>query len=117
MAEDNGQMEFMESDVYVAGPAATSNSTPKKIVSKPKKKKPKQSSFIQKLPGMVRSLWATRQTEDIDKEKEMSKYVKITMRELGIYAIFLVNLSICKWDFSIKLLQFLKIPLKIFDLK
>ena len=95
MAEDNGQMESMESDVYVASPAE--NATPKKTVTKPKKKKPKQSSFIQKLPGMVRSLWATRQTEDIDKEKQMSKYVKITMRELAIYAVFLINLSLCKY--------------------
>lgn len=60
------------------------------------KKKAQQKSIFVTLPRALRKLWATRQTEDIDKEKEVTKYVKITMKELCIYAVFLVNLSICK---------------------
>lgn len=61
-----------------------------------KKKAQQQKSIFVTLPRALRKLWATRQTEDIDKVKEVSKYVKITMKELCIYAVFLVNLSICK---------------------
>ena len=35
-------------------------------------------------------MWATRQTEEIDKDKEPEFYVKITLRELGTFAGFLV---------------------------
>lgn len=58
------------------------------------KRKKRPDTFLEKIPIFVRSLWATRQTEDIDKEKQMYKYVKITMRELTIYGVFLINLSI-----------------------
>jgi hypothetical protein len=43
---------------------------------------------------MLIVLWATRQTEDIDKAKNPDKYVKITLRELAVYIGFLVILSI-----------------------
>ena len=64
--------------------------------SKGKKKSQANSLFVT-VPRMIRKLWATRQTEDIDKEKEVGKYVRITMKELCIYAVFLANLSICKF--------------------
>lgn len=60
------------------------------------KKAQQQKSIFVTLPRALRKLWATRQTEDIDKAKDVRKYVKITMKELSIYAVFLVNLSICK---------------------
>lgn len=58
------------------------------------KKKKRPDTLLEKIPIFVRSLWATRQTEDIDKDKQMNKYVKITMRELTIYGVFLINLSV-----------------------
>lgn len=63
-------------------------------VKKTKIRKPRKKTPVEKALSFIRKLWATRQTEDIDKEKEVGKYVKITMRELGIYGVFLVNLSI-----------------------
>ena len=40
-------------------------------------------------------LWRTRQTEDTDTDREM--YVKTTLRELGIYLVFICVLCICKY--------------------
>ena len=39
-------------------------------------------------------LWATRQTEVIDKEKNPDLYVKITLRELIVFLVFLLILCI-----------------------
>jgi polycystin 2 len=39
-------------------------------------------------------LWRTRQTEDMDSDREM--HVKTTLRELVIYIFFIVILCICK---------------------
>jgi len=41
-----------------------------------------------------KALWATRETEDIDKIANPDKYVKITLRELVIYIVFLTVLTI-----------------------
>jgi len=41
---------------------------------------------------VVRGLWRTRHTEDTDTDKEM--YVKTTLRELGIYLVFMCVLCI-----------------------
>ena len=39
-------------------------------------------------------LWATQQTERIDRQQHKDKYVRTTLRELIIYMIFLTILSI-----------------------
>lgn len=59
-----------------------------------RKKKQRKMTVFEKIPHYIRKLWATRQTEDIDKQNEVQKYVKITMRELIIYGVFLINLSV-----------------------
>jgi hypothetical protein len=41
-------------------------------------------------------IWATQQTERIDRHQEKDKYVRTTIRELIVYMIFLVILSIGK---------------------
>jgi hypothetical protein len=45
-------------------------------------------------------LWATRQTEDIDKVKNPDHYVKITLRELIIYFLFLGCLTMISFGMS-----------------
>ena len=40
-------------------------------------------------------LWRTRQTEDVDSDREL--HVKTTLRELAIYIVFIVVLCICKF--------------------
>ncbi len=91
--ENGGRLEAMDSEVYVNGVLSTEANGPAKITKKKSKKK-RELTFIEKIPRIFRGLWATRQTENIDKEKEVKKYVKITMRELCIYAVFLINLSV-----------------------
>lgn len=39
-------------------------------------------------------LWATRETEEIDKVRNPDKYTKITLRELIIYGVYLAVLCI-----------------------
>jgi len=41
-------------------------------------------------------IWATQQTERIDRYREKDKYVRTTIRELIVYLIFLTILSIGK---------------------
>ncbi len=94
----DGRMEAMDSEVYVNGVLDTNKTTVKKTKKKSNKKR--QLTFIEKIPRLFRGLWATRQTENIDKEKEVHKYVKITMRELCVYAVFLVNLSVLSLGMS-----------------
>ena len=42
--------------------------------------------------GGIRSLWATRLTEDVEGDKDL--YVRTTLRELFLYLIFLINICI-----------------------
>ena len=44
-------------------------------------------------------LWATQQTEKIDRYKEKEKYVQTTIRELLVYLVFLTILSIGRRKF------------------
>lgn len=44
-------------------------------------------------------LWATQQTERIDRQQHKEKYVQTTIRELIVYLIFLTILSISKIRF------------------
>jgi hypothetical protein len=46
-------------------------------------------------------LWATQQTERIDRNEQKDKYVRITIRELIVYLCFLTILSIGKTKFDI----------------
>jgi hypothetical protein len=46
-------------------------------------------------------LWATQQTEKIDRHQEKDKYVRTTIRELIVYLFFLTVLSIGKTKFHI----------------
>ena len=58
------------------------------------KKKKKDENYLKEICNAFRLLWATRQTEDIDKVKNPDKYVKITLRELFVYLGFLIILCI-----------------------
>lgn len=51
-------------------------------------------SIRDEIVSFLRKFWATRQTEDIDKEAEPNRYVRITLRELFIYVVFLVTVSL-----------------------
>jgi hypothetical protein len=51
-------------------------------------------------------LWATQQTEKIDRQVQKDKYVRITIRELIVYLVFLTILSIGKRKFFILFLYF-----------
>lgn len=53
-------------------------------------------AFRQHSLGSWIELWATQQTERIDRQQHKDKYVRTTLRELGIYLIFLTILSIGK---------------------
>ncbi|XP_052236513.1 polycystic kidney disease 2-like 1 protein isoform X2 [Dreissena polymorpha] len=55
------------------------------------KKNPNESCFG-KIGSGIRSLWATRQTEDVTGDREL--HVKTTLRELLIYLAFLIILCI-----------------------
>lgn len=80
----------MESEVYVNGKIQRNSKKQKKS----KKKKNDEKNYFSMCCGVLRKLWATRQTEDIDKVKHPDRYVKITLRELVIYLIFLVIICI-----------------------
>ncbi|XP_045214865.1 polycystic kidney disease 2-like 1 protein isoform X3 [Mercenaria mercenaria] len=54
--------------------------------------KNQSKSCFAKIGGGIRSLWATRQTEDVKGDREL--HVKTTLRELIIYIVFLVILCI-----------------------
>lgn len=43
-------------------------------------------------------LWATQQTEKINREEQMDKYVRTTIRELMIYMVFVAILTIGQSD-------------------
>jgi hypothetical protein len=51
-------------------------------------------------------LWATQQTEKIDRQEEKDKYVRTTIRELIVYLVFLTVLSIGKKEFQVSLFDF-----------
>lgn len=77
--------------------AQAQNDAPKKKRGKKnKKKKENDIDITAEVIKFFRRFWATRQTEDIDKVNEPDKYVKITLRELFIYIVFLVDVSLCK---------------------
>ncbi|RNA43788.1 polycystic kidney disease 2-like 1 [Brachionus plicatilis] len=80
----------MESEVYINGKVQASSKKQKKQ----KKKKNDEQNYFSVCCGFMRKLWATRQTEDIDKIKHPNRYVKITLRELIIYLIFLIVICI-----------------------
>jgi hypothetical protein len=52
-------------------------------------------------------LWSTQQTETIDRHQEKDKYVRTTIRELIIYIVFLVILSIGKNFIFLFILNFI----------
>jgi len=84
------QMDFPESQ-----PQPVQNEAPKKKRGKKiKKKKEHDIDITGEVIKFFRRFWATRQTEDIDKANEPDKYVRITLRELFIYIVFLVVVSI-----------------------
>lgn len=85
----------MESEVYVDGKIQLSSKKQKKT-----KKKNESTNIFSVFCGVLRKLWATRQTEDIDKVKSPDKYVKITLRELIIYLIFLIVVCIGVYFFK-----------------
>jgi hypothetical protein len=45
---------------------------------------------------IILELWATQQTERIDRHEHMDKYVRTTIRELIVYLIFVAILTIGK---------------------
>ena len=86
--------------MYVNGELQVGNrSKNKNKKGKNSKKKHSNENYCMDMCGFVRLLWATRQTEDIDKVKNPDKYVRITLRELFIYLGFLVVLCLCKFTF------------------
>ncbi|KAL4239712.1 TRP-like ion channel Pkd2 [Mactra antiquata] len=56
------------------------------------KKSNSNKGCLGKIGGGIRSLWATRQTEDVKGDREL--HVKTTLRELIIYIVFLVILCL-----------------------
>lgn len=102
------QMDFPESQ-----PQPVQNEAPKKKRGKKiKKKKEHDIDITGEVIKFFRRFWATRQTEDIDKANEPDKYVRITLRELFIYIVFLVVVSICK--FNLVSLTFIAISLTFY---
>ena len=86
--EHNDSPAAMENEVCVDGKYQVNSK------GKRNNKKKGGDNILKELCSAVRVLWATRQTEDIDKVKEADRYVKITLRELFVYIGFLLVLCI-----------------------
>ena len=63
---------------------------------------------------VLAELWATQQTERIDRRQHKDKYVRTTLRELMIYLVFLTVLSIGQFDRTTFLRIFLFLLLQSF---
>ncbi|CAF1337534.1 unnamed protein product [Rotaria magnacalcarata] len=86
----------MESELYIDG---TLHIDGVPIGQSEKQKRlEKQNQIVEnhckKVFGLVRKLWATQQTERIDRKKHKKRYVRTTIRELIVYMVFLTILSI-----------------------
>ncbi|XP_052762076.1 polycystic kidney disease 2-like 1 protein isoform X3 [Mya arenaria] len=82
----------MEDDhIYSNGDKGKSAGRSSAVAKNGSKKKSSQSC-LGKIGSGIRSLWATRQTEDVKGDREL--HVKTTLRELIIYIVFLVILCI-----------------------
>lgn len=79
----------MEDDAVYSGGAKPKGKSG--AVANPSSSK-KSQSCLGKIGSGIRSLWATRQTEDVKGDREL--HVKTTLRELIIYIVFLVILCI-----------------------
>ncbi|CAL1532921.1 unnamed protein product [Lymnaea stagnalis] len=83
----------MDNEVYMVGQTRSAKSSTSQMVNSTAdlKKSNGKAAFGSFLKG-IRSLWATRQTEETNTNREL--YVKTTLRELIIYIVFLVVLCV-----------------------
>ncbi|KAK3795236.1 hypothetical protein RRG08_056296 [Elysia crispata] len=86
----------MDDDVYMAGGSRSAKSSSSQMATSStadlKKSNDNKGGVFGFCLRGVRSLWATRQTEETTSNREL--YVKTTLRELIIYIVFLVVLCI-----------------------
>ncbi|CAF1423747.1 unnamed protein product [Adineta steineri] len=59
-----------------------------------KKRRQHSNNPCKQILRFIRRLWATQQTEKIDREEHLDVYARTTIRELTIYMVFLAILSI-----------------------
>ena len=85
----------MEREIYIDGKMHLTKKG-KKLVKDKEKGKKKSNGYGSDVLGLFRVFWATRQTEDIDKVRNPDHYVKVTLRELAIYSIFLIIICLSK---------------------
>jgi len=76
---------------YLGGQRSAKSSS-SQIVSQGDMKKSGKGNILSCCGRALRSVWATRQTEDTKSDREL--YVKTTLRELIIYIVFLVVLCV-----------------------
>ncbi|ESO83923.1 hypothetical protein LOTGIDRAFT_229509 [Lottia gigantea] len=81
--QDNTSTNGMDSPVYMSGNDSRALQ---------KSSKPQSRGCCYKILGGIRSLWATRHTEETKENREL--YVKTTLRELIIYFVFLIILCV-----------------------
>ncbi|CAF2671199.1 unnamed protein product [Rotaria sp. Silwood2] len=86
----------MESEVYIDGTLYVDGVPVSQVEQQ--KQSTRQNQFqeneCKKLLLLIRKLWATQQTERIDRKKHKNRYVRTTIRELIVYMVFLTILSI-----------------------
>ncbi|CAF3527805.1 unnamed protein product [Rotaria socialis] len=88
-----GAMEselYIDGTLYVDGVPIGQNEKQKRLG----KQNQTVENQCKKALGFVRKLWATQQTERIDRKKHKNRYVQTTIRELIVYMAFLTILSI-----------------------
>lgn len=86
---DLGPSAMQNDSVYMGGDKNKGKSGP---VVPAKSASKNNKNIFGKIGGGIRSLWATRQTEDMQGDREL--HVKTTLRELIVYIVFLVILCI-----------------------
>ncbi|CAF0782686.1 unnamed protein product [Didymodactylos carnosus] len=81
----------MDSELYIDGALHVDGVS---VDRQQKRQIQKHQNPCEQLLRVLRKLWATQQTENIDREKNKDRYVRTTLRELGVYIAFIVVLSI-----------------------
>ncbi|XP_055874646.1 polycystin-2-like [Biomphalaria glabrata] len=94
-AWDTGYGDSIHNDTdeaYMAPTRSAKSSTSQMVTSAADLKKSGGAGAFQSFLKGIRSLWATRQTEETNTNREL--YVKTTLRELIVYIVFLVILCV-----------------------
>ncbi|CAF3528019.1 unnamed protein product [Rotaria sp. Silwood1] len=91
--EAPGAMEselYIDGTLYVDGVPISQGEQQKQSI----RQNQLQENQCKKALLLIRKLWATQQTERIDRKKHKNRYVRTTIRELIVYMVFLTVLSI-----------------------